>query len=359
MDVACRVDSSTEMGVGHIMRCLTLADGLRKKNVSVTFVCRDLPGHLGDLVIEKGYMLKLLPRPISDSTKKSNIWLKTLWDIDVNQTIAAVGTKVDLLIIDHYGIDEAWHRKASSITSKIMVIDDLANRCLYCDLLLDQTFGRKESAYLRYVGSETTILCGTRYALLRDQFSEHREAAINKRNSFSGIKQILVNFGGADYTNMSSKVLSVLSTIEFTHVPSIDVVLGESSLFMDEIRRKVEDYKLNVKIFSYVENMAALMLKADVAIGAGGSTSWERCTLGLPTLLFVNAENQLLIAQNLEEAGAVTVIDKNILHYKDMTNTLIELDVNHDKYRFVSRAASKICDGLGVGRVVDKILSFS
>ena len=356
MDIACRVDSSTDIGSGHIMRCLTLAEGLRKKNSTVTFICRELPGHLGDLVVEKGFILKLLPRQTFDFDCQPNTWLKVNWEVDVNETIAAIGSKIDLLIIDHYGIDDHWHRKASFITSKIMVIDDLANRLLYCDILLDQTFERKEIAYLPLVRSETILLCGSKYALLREQFSKNRAAAIDKRAKFNGIKQILINFGGVDLANKSGQVLSLLSKIELTPGPRVEIVLGKKPLYLDKIKRQAEDYKLNVKILSYVENMSALILKADIAIGAGGSTSWERCTLGLPALIFVDADNQLLIAQNLEKAGAVNVIDRVD---NKIIKTLLELNANINKYSSLSRAAFRICDGLGVNRVINEITGLS
>jgi UDP-2,4-diacetamido-2,4,6-trideoxy-beta-L-altropyranose hydrolase len=353
VDIAFRVDSSIEMGVGHIMRCLALADELRKNDASITFVCRDLDGHLGGLVIQKGYMLKLLPSPL---TKFTNSWLKTSCEVDSNETLDALESKIDLLIVDHYGLQQGWHRKVSRITRKIMVIDDLANRQLSCDILLDQTFGREKDDYLKWVGSDTTVLCGTNYALLREQFSKSRDQALKKRRDFNGIKNILVNFGGADFSNDSSRILNILSNLKFINTPSVDVVLGKSALYMDEIQRQVDSYDLKVRVFSYVDDIAGLMLKADVAIGAGGSSSWERCALGLPALLFVNANNQLLIAKNLEKAGAVVLIDKSTAYSKYFIDALLELDGNKDNYNCFSQSAANICDGLGVKRVVDKIL---
>jgi UDP-2,4-diacetamido-2,4,6-trideoxy-beta-L-altropyranose hydrolase len=343
------------MGVGHIMRCLTLADGLRKRGAKIIFVCRDLHGHLGSLVVEKGYILKLLPSPALDFTEQSNIWLKTLWDVDVNETIAALGPNIDLMIIDHYGINANWHRKISSITKKIMVIDDLANRVLHCDVLLDQTFGRNKSDYFTCVNPGTLMLCGTKYALLREQFSKNRECAITKRKSYRGIQKILISFGGADFNNNSAKMLDIIFDIDFKHNPKIEVVLGDSSLYLDEIRKQAKHSKLDVRIFPYVENMANLMLNADVAIGAGGSTSWERCTLALPTLLFVDADNQLLVAKNLENIGAVKVIDKTKACIEMTKNILLGLDNNIDKYTAMSQSASEVCDGLGAERVAEKL----
>lgn len=357
MDIVFRVDSSTEIGAGHIIRCLTLADELSKREVNIKFICRDLPGHLGNLVIKKNYILKLLTSPKLYSDGKSNNWLKVLWDIDADETIDAIESRIDFLIVDHYGIDAEWHRKVSSITDKIMVIDDLANRLLHCDILLDQTFGRNKSDYFTCVEPGTLMLCGTKYALLREQFSKNREFAIAKRKSYRGIQQILISFGGADFNNNSANMLDIILDIDFNLNPTIKVVLGNSSLYLDEIKKQVKRSKLDVRIFPYVENMASLMLNADVAIGSGGSTSWERCTLALPTLIFVDADNQLLVAKNLEKIGAVNVIDKTKAYRETTNNVLLELDYNIDKYTAMSQSASSVCDGLGVKRVVERLVN--
>jgi len=359
MNIVFRVDSSSEIGVGHVVRCLTLADELLIRKVKITFICRDLPGHIGDLIHKKGYVLKLMPCLNLKNNRQSNSWLKVPWSIDVADTVNMIESKIDLLVVDHYGIDAKWHQRISPYTNKIMVIDDLANRKLHCDILLDQTFGREKTDFIKYVNAKTLMLLGTKYALLRPQFAKRREDANTKRKLYMGIKHVLISFGGADFNNNSEHVLRLLSSIEFTNKPTVDIVLGSGSLNKCEIEKAIKKQKLEINVLMNVDDMAELMFKADVAIGAGGTTSWERCTLGLPTILLIDADNQLLIAENLDTAGAVYAVNKSSGYGESIKQKIEILDREFSAHHLMSQSAAKICDGLGVKRVAEKLFSLN
>ena len=181
------------------------------------------------------------------------------------------------------------------------MIDDLANRKLYCDILLDQTFGRLKDDYKNFVSSHTIMLLGSKFILLRDQFRKLKDKAFIRRQHFSGIKRILISFGGADFNNNTVNILNILSKVEFTYEPIVDIALGSSNLYKEQIKKQIEKHKFKINMLDNVYNMAKLMLNADVSIGAGGTTSWERCFMALPTVLLIDAKNQFLIAKILKQ----------------------------------------------------------
>jgi UDP-2,4-diacetamido-2,4,6-trideoxy-beta-L-altropyranose hydrolase len=335
MNISFRVDSSSEIGSGHLMRCLTLADELAKQNHSNSFICRKLEGNLIHLIDYKVFSLAVDKEFQSDDLYLS--WLGASQDQDAKQTIQVIPNNIDLLIVDSYALDEIWHKQLKSYAKKIMVIDDLNNREFDCDILLNQNLGIKKSDYLGKVPIGCQLLIGCEYALLRPEFQSLRKRALKKRQKTQEIKNILISMGGIDNRNTAYNVLQQLND-EF----NIVVVLGSSS----EYDKIIMDYakEKNIEVIINADNMAELMLDADLAIGAGGSTSWERCCLGLPTLLFVISENQRLIAENLEQLGAIKIVRS----LKDDLNMLVS---NFDLWKNMSEKSKAICDGFGVKRI--------
>ncbi|HIA01277.1 MAG TPA: UDP-2,4-diacetamido-2,4,6-trideoxy-beta-L-altropyranose hydrolase, partial [Myxococcales bacterium] len=151
MKVAIRVDASHVIGSGHLMRCLTLAHALKQHQVETLFISRELPDHMLGTIETEGYKLVRLPAPVEPVVNPANEydeWLGVPWESDAEQTQAALGAGVDCLIVDHYGLDHRWHRAVESMAGKILVIDDLANRSLHCDFVLNQNLmSHPESAY--------------------------------------------------------------------------------------------------------------------------------------------------------------------------------------------------------------------
>jgi len=355
MVVFFRVDASIEIGIGHVMRCLTLADTLRSNGAECHFVCREHRGHLMGQIAERGYQVHLLPvdpnfktcSQVESNCSKLPIyasWLGSDWNSDARQTSKCIGSRhVDWLIVDHYSLDARWEKELRGKCCKLMVIDDLANRHHDCDLLLDQTYGRLTSSYTQLIPKKCKIFTGAKYALLRPEFAELREYSIHRRNK-AGLKRLLISMGGIDKNNMTGKVLQVLQSCSLPQDCFIWVVMGESSPWLDDVKALAEKMSWTVEVKVGVSNMAQIMADTDLAIGASGSTAWERCCLGVPTLMTVLADNQRTIAHALSEIKAVQLFN-DAEELKEIINVVAE------RLALMVPAASCVTDGLGVKHI--------
>lgn len=305
MKIVFRTDASVTIGSGHVMRCLTLADELRKRGADISFISREHPANLNDLLESKGYHVLRLDKPVQKFAARSDdlahaAWLGVPWEQDAADTAAALGEgQPDWLIVDHYAIDYRWEERLRSRVAKIMVIDDLADRPHNCDLLLDQNLYRgMETRYDGLVPRTCQKLLGPRHALLRPEFAEARKGLLHRDGL---VTRVLVFFGGMDPTNETEKALHALMGItdrEFV----VDVIVGGGNLRKAQIQAICEAHE-GFSFHCQIDNMAELMSAADLAIGAGGTATWERCALGLPALVVAVAENQFELATCGAEAG--------------------------------------------------------
>jgi UDP-2,4-diacetamido-2,4,6-trideoxy-beta-L-altropyranose hydrolase len=362
MLIIIRADASLQMGSGHIMRCLTLAEVLRDLGETVEFVTRNHSGNLNDFITSKKFKVHLLPN-LHEAGSQQNLegyeqWLGVKYEIDAIETIdVLLAVQVDLLIVDHYALGYKWEKKIREYVKKIVVIDDLANRNHDCDILLDQTFGRQESDYDQCVPEYCKLLVGSSYALLRPDFKRFRSLALQRRETHQVIKRVMVLMGGMDEVNMTQRVLNALSLMEWVSPPIINVVLSSGAPHLKEINDNATKYSYQVNVLSDITNMAELMLESDLSIGGGGTTTWERCCMALPTILIILADNQKKIGENLAQIGAtITIHDDSNLNY-DIKQALTRLMHSKKRYAIMSLNASKICDGGGAKRTVKKILS--
>ncbi len=302
MKVVIRTDSSTLIGSGHVMRCLTLADQLRTEGCEVSFISRRLPGNFLRMVQVRGYAVHVLPEP--EGKLSDDSWLGVDWQTDASQTAEALSLSeepVDWLVVDHYALDARWESRLRTHVGSIMVIDDLANRSHQCDLILDQNYYEEPSArYYGLVPANCLRLLGPRYALLRPEF----EAARVRRLRRSGeIRRVLIFFGGVDRTNETAKAIEAVMFASEQGV-AIDVVIGASNEHSDDLEAMTALLPTG-RLFRQVDNMAEMMSNADLAIGAGGTTTWERAYLGLPSITIVIADNQTESTRALDDIGAV------------------------------------------------------
>lgn len=354
---AFRVDASTRVGVGHVMRCLTLADALRARGRYSVFICRDHPGHMGKLIVDRGHRLKLLPlaESVSPSADPDSYaaWLGDTQDGDAAATIAALASqRPEWMVVDHYALAADWETAVSGHCGHLMVIDDLADRAHRCDLLLDQTFGRSAAAYASLAPAAARLLCGAEFALLRPQFAALRKQGLRRRADADAVGQILVNLGGVDAENITGAVLDKLESASLPNDCRIKVVIGWQSPWADDIRRRANAASFGVEVLQGVADMAPLMAESDLAIGAAGSSSWERCCLGLPSVMIVLADNQRMIAEQLAAAGAAAVICKDYLH-TDLPAAVSTLLLDVTVRKAMSVRAASIVDGQGASRAVD------
>jgi len=304
MRFAFRVDSSPIIGMGHLMRCLTLANGLKKRGFECYFICRNFEGNGARKFIDNDFSLDLLS---VEGLELSKDWLGVPFEKDLKDVVDVVSKKpIDWLIVDHYEIDHKWQKefRIKFPKAKIMVIDDLL-RSHDCDLLLDQTYGRKPEDYRSLVPQTADLCLGTKFALLREEFTALRSQIHQKPDH------------------------------------------------KDEHLADLKHLGPRVELISFSNDMAGLMAKADFAIGAGGGTSWERCCLGLPTIVLTLADNQIEIAKILSEKKAGISVSTEKQQISDAVEKLL---VYPQLLMSMSKNAASLCDGKGVGRVINRIL---
>lgn len=310
--VVFRVDASVLTGSGHVMRCLTLAEGLRNAGAAVVFMTRPHKGNLNALIQNKGFELYELSQVSQDYAENATrdeyaAWLGATQEADASETIDILKDKQpDWLIVDHYAVDECWEKLVRPYAKKIMVIDDLADRKHDCDVLLDQNYvSGYQRRYIGLVPPSCTTLLGPDYALLRKEFAEARKSLKPRDGS---VKRIFVFFGGVDHGNMTGNAIEALSAPEFSHIYA-DVVIGAANPHRDTIATAIEQCPL-ATLHVQVENIAELMSMADLALCAGGSATWERLCLGLPSLVVTVADNQVQFTHDLHEKRLIRWIGR-------------------------------------------------
>ena len=319
MMAVIRADASTSIGSGHVMRCLTLAHRLKKeKNAKVVFVMRDLPGNLIDVVEKQGFeVLKLPPANQKDSLNGYGLWLTVPMEVDAQQTIEVLQhylqehgcDVVDRLIVDSYALNEQWELMLRPYCREIMVIDDLASRRHDCDILLDQNFYlNKDVRYAGLVPEHCKMLLGPEHALLREEFYEAKK---HLRKRGGNIKNILVFYGGSDLTNETEKAIKALVQLhDEGYSFTADIITGVSNFRREKIEKICSKYRF-LQYYCQVSNMAEFMNKADLMLGAGGSTTWERLYMELPALVTAVAENQIQGCRDCSQAGIIEYLGIN------------------------------------------------
>lgn len=366
--VVFRADASLKIGTGHVMRCLTLAGALTKRGASCQFICRAHRGHLLNLIRCKGYEVHVLPEisleevkghfvvtdgEIGESGLAHGHWLGSSQAQDVAGCAPILaGIQPDWVVVDHYALDINWERALAPYYRKLMAIDDLADRGHACDLLLDQTYRRDVEDYRHLVPESCRLLCGSQYALLRPEFSELRFYSLQRRRMLTEIHQLLITMGGIDKDNITGQVLGALRGCPLPVECEIVVIMGAMAPWQDAVRDQAREMQWATRVLVGVDNMAQLMAESDLIIGAAGATAWERCCLGVPTIMLVLAENQRGIGQVLSAVRAAHLVDTTAL--KDgrlVTQELVEPRNITD----MSRAAAAITDGLGASRVADNL----
>lgn len=363
MKIVFRCDASLQIGTGHVMRCLTLADALAENGAECHFICREHKGNLLDLIQQRGYQAYSLPVESELQSQKEDktelahaAWLGASQQQDALLCATLLqGLQPDWLIVDHYALDKYWEAKLRSHCKRIMVIDDLADRYHDCDLLLDQTFGRDIKDYIQWSPKHCQLLCGANYALLRPEFSQWREYSLERRKS-GQFEHLLINLGGVDKDNITTKVLKGLQNSGLPDCCKITVVMGSTAPWVHLVQEQAALMQWQTEVKTGVNNMAELMANSDLAIGAAGSTSWERCCLGLPTIMLVLAENQQSIANNLEQAYAAHVASVDTFSDLSIINKVNCLVSSSLILKKMSQASADIINGLGATLVANEMV---
>jgi len=357
MNFFFRVDASIQIGNGHVLRCLTLAKNLRSRGQDCIFICRPHLGNLKAMIAEAGFEVVLLPAvasSIDEPFDPYQNWIGDSWENDIHQTIDLVKHRqVDWIVIDHYGIESKWEEVAKKVLlANLMVIDDLADNLHNCTLLLDQTFARNADEYIHLVPNNCELLLGSQFALLRDDFNRVRIDSIQRRKNFE-LRNILVSMGGVDGSNVTQRVLNALSNLKLEL--SVKVILGSNSPWINQVQKFIELKNPSMELLIDVKNMAELMLESDLIIGAAGTTSWERCCLGVPSIVIQLAENQRNILRVLSDHRAIISI-KGVDIEDEIVKQVTLLKKNPKIADELSSNALDLVDGLGSNRVVDALL---
>lgn len=339
--ITFRVDASAKIGLGHLSRCLTLATGLALRGAGIRFICADLPDNLADTIQKSGFAVDVVPM--------------TSLREDAERTIALLkASGSECLILDHYGLGLEWEEQVKRGVRSLVVIEDLPDRTHACDVLLDSGCAPEASSrYQNRVPASCQLFLGPQFALLREEFSRFRPADNRERGP---LRNVAIAFGGVDFTRESFKVLAAIEKNSGTL--SFDLFTSSLNPALEELRGKVATLS-NVTLHVDSQEMAKHLSSADLAIGAGGISAWERCCLGVPTLLICTADNQRENCHFLSKTGAARFLgDSASITPSDIARALE--DAKDPNWRRSSaEVARSLCDGRGVARVAKALLPVS
>ena len=339
------------------MRCLALANEARQRGWECTFVLRDPESDIVKLITSFDHKINKLVSLDHDANIISNMtahssWLPVSQSQDANETADIIHIlKPNWIIVDHYSLDATWLEIVKNSYAKILVIDDIGDRDLICDLLLNQNLGASAEKYDGKVPINCNFLFGPTFALLRSEFRDWRERSFSGRLD-RNIENILITMGGSDAENYTLLVLKEITKSKYAKNCRFTVILGLSYPHSKALNEFIDSSGLNISILSKVKNMAEIMSNSDLCIGAAGSTSWERCCLGQPTITFSIADNQVEIAEQLSK--------KNIAIYSNLSNLLEDFDQffgssGKELQRVLITNSLLICDGFGAPRVIEEL----
>ena len=332
-----RADASLAVGTGHVVRSRTLARALLARSWQVTFAARDMPAGLAQALEADGIGLVAL-RPESSIASEPDA------------IATRVGPAIALIVGDHYGLDADWYAAMRRRTpgAVLLSIDDLADRPLPVDLVVNQNLGVTTASYMGLVPASARILAGPRYALLRPEFARLRARG---RDRDGRVERLLVFVSGADGPDVTARAVDGLRGLD----RPLDVVVGAAYPHLAALRAATAR-DAAVAIHVNTDDMATLMDRADLAVGAPSSASWERCALGLPAVLVTMADNQAATARLLVEAGAAVAIGwHTTVTASDIERTVRGLSEERQRVKAMSVAAADVTDGRGTVRVVAEI----
>lgn len=335
MDVVFRADATEEIGGGHVMRSLVIANELAFRGHNCIFIAID-------------GSFDIVPFPAPEVEKKT-IPASSYADPD---TIKPFIEGADLFFLDSYRLKDSYESEIKKSVKKLVVIDDIPERNHICDLLIDPTFERKPVDYSGYLPKSCQILTGVEYAPLRRQFREKRKEIVAVPKKSRTLSKVLISLGLTDPENDTLKIAEGLSTIEdVERLLEATIVIGKGSKNQESIEEFIKD-KAYFSLQQGVEDMAELMVEFDIAIGAGGSTCWERCCLGLPSMIVVQADNQSQITERMTKLGAACNLGRSqYLTSEKIAATTINLIKNKALRTSLAESGARICDGKGAERI--------
>ena len=363
MNVVFRVDASIQMGMGHMVRCLTLAEGLKQNHFNVSFLSQLLSGEHYRTVETRGFPIFNFPAlnndPLDqgrDGSASNAHRLEVDWQHDSDNAVIALSSMrpmPDWLIVDHYALDRRWEKSVRRFVKNLMVIDDLADRPHDCEILLDQTCTEDRHRYQDLLPEHCKQLLGGDYALLRPEFSALRSRTEFPKR-FLNADRLHVFFGGGDTSGHTVRFSRLL--LDFFPSLKLRIAVSASFRHLPQLIQLSERHGERVVWNQDVTNMAEHMSGCTIAVGTPGMTTWERACMGLPAAYLTNAENQVDILGSLQKSGfcewlgrAETITDDAFI--QGMTDFLNE---KGKLARMRELGLAKV-DGKGVERTVREI----
>lgn len=353
-----RCDASLAIGTGHVMRCLSLADGFQAQGCEVGFVSRKFDGMVDIAVLRPQMTFYELPAGHLDMTPVGDDyagWLGVPQSEDVTQSLdCAKQFAPDLMVVDHYALDDVWCRTMSEAVPNLLCIDDLINRPIEAHWLLNQNAGVTTEDYAALVSASCTLLVGGEFALLRSEFAARREASLARRQD-GELRNIVISMGGGDQARLSLLFFQWLCDGGWLEGRRLDIILGANARCHDTDFHIGGALPAQVRLLRNIDDMAEVLSQADLAIGAGGSSSWERCCLGVPSIITCIAQNQRSLADYLHKRGAGLMYDytsQGAAAFQD----LMQICATPHHLQEMSKQAARLVDGGGVARVVETVL---
>ncbi len=352
--VGFRADASHRIGTGHIMRCLTLAREIQQQGGRCYFISRHIPETVARMIRLAGHQLiHLTAQDTAFNSSREQLahadWLGTSQAFDADECNRVMTTlDLDWIVVDHYALDHHWETAVATSGVRIAVIDDLADRTHDCHLFINQNLVTDpETVYAGILPHHCSKLIGPEYALIRDEFLQQR--ALDPVRTT--LNSVLVFFGGIDADDLTTQAIEALQGLNDLNL-SVDIVIG--SLHPQKAAVQQHCIKRGFNCFVQTNRMAELMARADLAIGAGGSASWERAYMGLPAILVSVAQNQTAIAREVGLRGAAeylgTVQD---FDQPKLQQALNRLHQQPAALETMSQQCLSLCDGLGKQRIIE------
>ena len=358
--VAFRVDASQAMGTGHVRRCQALAQALHKFSAQTHFICRRHDDVSANLMTRHEGTHWLANPSVFDlgldarTTTPHASWGLVSWQEDADQTIDALAKiQADWLVVDHYAWDARWHeRVAQAANIRILVIDDLADRRLAADMLLDQNLDRNHAA--KYQGCidltssvrRVRLLAGPQYALLSEQYGDA------PRYKFSSVvSRIGIFMGGTDPDDLTSQVLSACRE-HANFRGEVTLVSSVSNPHLQKHHALAAKWP-QTHVVCDLPDLSEFFASHDLQIGSGGGAAWERCCIGAPTLAVVAASNQQAVLPQLAALGAVQLIEltRTESSLKNFGRAIVSLVAQPESRLLLSQKSRRLVDGQGSARV--------
>ncbi len=346
MNLYIRADADSKIGIGHIMRCIALAQAWQNRGGNVTFIsrCKSIP--LKQKIQEEGFNLVPLDGVCPDPTDLKSI-LEVLKE---NQTV----NTENWFVLDGYHFTPYYQKAIHDTGMQLLVIDDMNHLIHYhADIIINQNSHARELTY--NCAEDTILLKGASYVFLRREFLKYRSF---KRQIPECAKNILVSLGGADPDNVTKKVIQALNLLSSKLQMEINIVVGPANLHKEQIKSALESTGLNYNLLVNPSDMVDLMADADLAISAGGGTYWELAYMGVPSIMIILAENQKAGAEELGKARIVLNLGwHNSLSIESLAQAIFSTAISAQARLDMIQKGRDLIDGNGAAVTIDAMKS--